>query len=356
MTGCIAFALVFGTSLSDAVIVGGCLALSSTPVAVGGLTKEEHRQPHGELLLGFATLLLRVCVWSSLCSLKRYLVWYDRVLIVQDGIFGVFLAALSAMGDGTGVHGPPRRSSGDGGSGPVLFCALGLVVVGVACWFIRRRLHHMHNLCCRHNRVTARCLHQLGVCNCGSWLYERVARATSATDEAVLLGALCAMATGRTVTEELGERKTSSVVSVCASESMTSCYATGMSGEIGCLLMGLSVVPILSTLSRLGATREQLSVDREPSPRQRLRVAHHSSPSPRQQHNRFPLSVDVEEDALEHQRLLDHDDVSEDESKTVSPGNHTGTGRLVSELHGEEASTLHIAQTTPESACLKLAS
>lgn len=283
--------------------------------------------------------------------LTRDLVWYGRVLIVQDGIFGVFLAVLSAIGDGAGVHGAPGRSNGGEGSGPLLFGGLGLVIIGVACWFFRRRLHH---LCCRHNRVVARCLHQLGVCSCGSWLYERVARATSATDEAVLLGALCAMATGRTVTEELGERKTSSLVSVCACASMRECCATGMSGEIGCLLMGLSVVPILSALSRFGAASEQLSIDREPSPRQRLRAAHHGSPSPRQQHHRILLSVDVEADSFEHQRLLDQDDGSEDEGEKVSPRNNTGTGSLVSELHDKDASTVPIAQATPEGAFLKL--
>lgn len=65
VTGCLAFALVFGTSLSDAVIVGGCLALSSTPVAVGALTKEEHRQPHGELLLGFVGKPVSLVVQQS---------------------------------------------------------------------------------------------------------------------------------------------------------------------------------------------------------------------------------------------------------------------------------------------------
>lgn len=139
-------------------------------------------------------------------------VLYDRVLIVQDGIFGVFLAALSAMGDGAGDHGSPGTGDGNGGegsgrirAGELLVGGLGSAILGVGCWFIRRRLHHMHNLCCRQNRMFARCVHQLGTRICGSWLYKRVVGATSASDEAVLLGALCAMATGRTVTEELGK-------------------------------------------------------------------------------------------------------------------------------------------------------
>ena len=134
----------------------------------------------------------------------------SRVLIVQDGIFGVFLAALSATGDGFGDH----RSSGTGddgqGSGMVevlLFGGLGFAILGVGCWVFRRRLHHMQNLCNRQNRAIAWCLTQLRAHVCGSWVYDRVVSATSASDEAVLLGALCAMATGRTVTEELGERR-----------------------------------------------------------------------------------------------------------------------------------------------------
>ena len=86
----------------------------------------------------------------------------------------------------------------------LLLGGLGFAALGVGCWFFRR-LHHMHKLCSRQNRVIAWCLHQLGAL-CGSWLYERVV-SYSASDEAVLLGALCAMATGRTVTEELGERR-----------------------------------------------------------------------------------------------------------------------------------------------------
>jgi Kef-type K+ transport system membrane component KefB len=69
VTGCLGFALFFGTSLSDAVIVGGCLALSSTPVAVGALTREEHRQPHGELLLGSVVKSVSL----PLCSNNRNL-------------------------------------------------------------------------------------------------------------------------------------------------------------------------------------------------------------------------------------------------------------------------------------------
>lgn len=129
-----------------------------------------------------------------------------RVLIVQDGIFGVFLAALSAMGDGAGDHSTGDSGEGSGKVGVLLLGGLGVAILGVGCLFIRRRLHHMHNLCCRQNRVIAWCLHQIRTRICGSWLYERVVSATSASDEAVLLGALCAMATGRTVTEELGER------------------------------------------------------------------------------------------------------------------------------------------------------
>ena len=140
---------------------------------------------------------------------------YDRVLIVQDGIFGVFLAALSAMGDGAGDHGSPGTGDGDVGQGigrvdVWLLVGLGFAILGVGGWLIQRRLHHMHNLRCRQHRVIARCLRQLGARICGSWLYERVVSATSASDEAVLLGALCAMATGRTVTEELGEQKPAS--------------------------------------------------------------------------------------------------------------------------------------------------
>eukprot|EP01043_Picozoa_sp_COSAG02_P061464 COSAG02_NODE_8270_length_2636_cov_1.588490_2_plen_120_part_00 len=119
------------------------------------------------------------------------------------------------MGDGAGDRGSPGTgdddmSRGSGRVGVWLSVGLGSAILAVGSWLIRRRLHHMHNLCCRQNRVIARCLHQLGARICGSWLYGRMVSATSASDEAVLLGALCAMAAGRTVTEELGEQKPSS--------------------------------------------------------------------------------------------------------------------------------------------------
>ena len=48
--GCVAAAAAFGLPLSDAAIVGGCVALSSTPVALGPLRRAELRDPHGELV------------------------------------------------------------------------------------------------------------------------------------------------------------------------------------------------------------------------------------------------------------------------------------------------------------------
>lgn len=205
-TGGIAFALVFGTSQSDAIIVGSCLALSSTPVAVGSLTKEEHQQPHGELLLGSVHLSYSC---SNTQTLTAGIVCHGRVLIVQDGIFGILLAGLSAMGDGTTTHGARRGNGGDGqddSTGATLWIVLGCVVLGLACWFTRRRLHQMHNLCFRQIWNVKRFLHWLHTWMCGTWLSERLVNATWASNETVLLASLCAMATGRTITEELGER------------------------------------------------------------------------------------------------------------------------------------------------------
>lgn len=267
--GCAAFALTFGTSLSDAVVVGGCLALSSTPVAVGALTKEEHRQPHGELLLG--------------------------VLIVQDGIFGLFLAILSALGDGEegGHHGAGGGGGADGSGGSDghgKLWAGGLMAVCVGCWHVRRRLHHIHNHCCRPHRALSRCWLRCGPA-WGGWLLERLLGAVSLTDEAVLLGALGAMTMGRTVTELLG-----------------------MSGELGCLLMGLSVAPVSSVLfppgSRFGgggaaAAAAGAESGREPSPRERVRDSWiGSSPSSSSSPGRFGTGEEQQHQLEEEQQLL----------------------------------------------------
>ena len=155
-------------------------------MAVGALTKEEHRDPHGELLLG--------------------------VLIVQDGIFGVFLAVLSAVGGGD----VPAHGSDMGLPMSTVMIMLGSV--GVLCWLCRRRVHLKKHLA--HGKTP---LHRCAR-TCCSWTYDRLLGPQALTDEAVLLGALAAMAAGRTATEALG-----------------------LSGELGCLLMGLSVAPI-STL------------------------------------------------------------------------------------------------------------
>ena len=57
-------AMVAGLPMSDAAVVGGCLGLSSTPVALGNLASAaERRAPHGRLILG--------------------------VLVVQDGVMKI---------------------------------------------------------------------------------------------------------------------------------------------------------------------------------------------------------------------------------------------------------------------------
>jgi Kef-type K+ transport system membrane component KefB len=45
---CVTIASFYAMAMSDALIVGGCLAISSTPVALGALQTGELREPHGE--------------------------------------------------------------------------------------------------------------------------------------------------------------------------------------------------------------------------------------------------------------------------------------------------------------------
>lgn len=106
--------------------------------------------------------------------------------------------------------------------------------------------------------------------------------------------------------------------------------ATGMSGEIGCLLMGLSVLPISSALRRSGAGRQQLSIGREPSPRETIRATHDG-------HHGYPLSLD---DDTEQHRLLDHRiGGSDDEEAGVSSKQSTAPAGFVPESHSGEMSS-----------------
>ncbi len=112
-----------------------------------------------------------------------------------------------------------------------------------------------------------------------------------------------------------------------------------MSGEIGCLLMGLSVVPISSALRRSGAGKEQLSIGREPSPRERIRATDDG-------HHRFPLSLDA---VAEQHRLLDGIYGSDDEGAGISP-RQTAPASVEPESHCGEMSSMPNAPATLEGA------
>eukprot|EP01043_Picozoa_sp_COSAG02_P061465 COSAG02_NODE_8270_length_2636_cov_1.588490_3_plen_124_part_00 len=116
-----------------------------------------------------------------------------------------------------------------------------------------------------------------------------------------------------------------------------------MSGEIGCLLMGLSVVPISSTLRRSGSGTEQLSIGREPSPRERIRATHDGL-------HRYALSLD--DDAEQHQ-LLDGIDGSDDEGANVSP-RQTAPAGVEPESHRGEMSSTPNAPANLEGAAPKI--
>eukprot|EP01047_Picozoa_sp_COSAG01_P032640 COSAG01_NODE_2369_length_7814_cov_22.805185_2_plen_401_part_00 len=164
-----------GLPLSDALVVGGCVALSSTPVAVGALQKDEFAQPHGELLLA--------------------------VLIVQDGIFGLFLALLSSYGGG--AHHAEQPVSAGGALMILLGC-------GASVWALAQIERRLANSC------QASRLHWMLDYGrrAGCWASEQIV----GSDEGVLLGSLSMLAVGRQLTE-----------------------AMGLSGELGCLGAGLLV-------------------------------------------------------------------------------------------------------------------
>jgi Kef-type K+ transport system membrane component KefB len=165
-----------GLALSDALVVGGCVALSSTPVAVGALQKDEFAQPHGELLLA--------------------------VLIVQDGIFGLFLALLSSYGGGAQHAEQPISAGG------ALMILLGC---GASVWALAQIERRLANSC----QASGRLHWMLGYGRrAGCWASEQIV----GSDEGVLLGSLSMLAVGRQLTE-----------------------AMGLSGELGCLAAGLLV-------------------------------------------------------------------------------------------------------------------
>jgi|EP01043_Picozoa_sp_COSAG02_P021614 hypothetical protein len=133
---------------------------------------------------------------------------------------------------------------------------------------------------------------------------------------------------------------------------MTMCFhPTGMSGEIGCLLMGLSVVPISSALRRSGASREQLGIGREPSPRERIRGTHDGSSLPRHRHA-VPDDDDI--DYTEQHRLLDHVDGSDNEGVGVSPRQAIAPAGLVPESRRAKSNSLPNAPVKPEGAALNI--
>ena len=130
-------------------------------------------------------------------------------------------------------------------------------------------------------------------------------------------------------------------LSVCDSEIHEQCSgASGMSGEIGCLLMGLSVVPISSRLRRSTSSRDQLGFGREPSPRERIRATHSGSLSPQHRHHGYVMSVDDEMDCTEQHQMLDHLDGSYNVGEVDACSRQTtAQAGLVPESHSKETSS-----------------
>lgn len=120
-----------------------------------------------------------------------------------------------------------------------------------------------------------------------------------------------------------------------------------MSGEIGCLLMGLSVVPISSLLFPPSSIGNQVSMSREPSPRARVRATHDSLPSPQHHHSHDP-SIDDVADHCEEQRLLEHCDANNGKECEVFNSGDQCEDRVTMQNEHEETKSVLLLAVPPK--------